>query len=196
VTTEAWKPNGKKFGGESQTIGVTNGTRNDVAKPGRKLDGGNAGLCYAAHEKIVSDLAYHLRLPVPPVLLWERTGATDAEHRWCSISAWAFPGARKLDEVGTVPEKDRGRAGVALSAMTAFDAWVGVEDRNGSNLIVDADYKSLQPIACIDYSWSLSKTWAKGNHPRTPISNYVQHFGGLSIDDQKVMPIASATWKR
>jgi hypothetical protein len=28
LTTDSWKPNGKKFGGESQTLGVTNGTRN------------------------------------------------------------------------------------------------------------------------------------------------------------------------
>jgi hypothetical protein len=60
LTADTWKPNGKRFGGESQTIGVTNGPRNDVAKPGRRLDGGNVGICYAAHEKIVSDLAYHL----------------------------------------------------------------------------------------------------------------------------------------
>jgi hypothetical protein len=177
----------KKFGGESQTLGVTNGTRNDVAKPGKKLDGGNAAVCYAAHEKIASDLAYHLGLPVPPVMLWERADASDTEHQWCSISAWAFPGARKFGEVGTVPEQNRGRAAAALSAMTAFDAWIGVEDRNNDNLIIDGDYGSSQPIACVDYSWSLSKMWTKGNYPRSAISNYVQHFGGLSAHDQKVM---------
>jgi hypothetical protein len=187
VTKDSWKPNGKKFGGESQTLGVTNGTRNDVAKPGKKLDGGNTGICYAAHEKIASDLAYHLGLPVPPVVLWERTDASDAEHRWCSVSAWVFPGARKFGEVGTVPAENQGRAGAALSAMTAFDAWIGVEDRNNDNLVIDGDYKSSQPIACLDYSWSLSKTWTKGNYPRSPISNYVQHFGGLSVRDQKLM---------
>ena len=187
LTTDAWKPNGSRFGGESQTIGVTNGTRNDVAKPGRQLHGGNKGICYAAHEKIVSDLAYHLCLPVPPVVLWDRADATVSEHRWCSISGWAFPGARKLAEVVTVPDQHRGRAGLALSAMVAFDTWVGVEDRNDGNLLVDADYKSAQPVACVDYAWSLSKNWTKGNYPRVVVDAYTARFGGLSVLDQREM---------
>lgn len=187
VTTDDWKPNGKKFGGESQTLGVTNGIRNDVAKPGKKLDGGNETVCYAAHEKIASDLAYHLGLPVPPVALWERKDAKDVEHRWCSISGWAFPGARKFAEVGNVPEKHRGQAPAALSAMIAFDVWIGVEDRNNGNLVIDADYRSPQPTACVDYAWSLSKRWSKGNYPRTVINSYLQHFGKLSLADQQAM---------
>jgi hypothetical protein len=122
VATDVWKPNGRTFGGESQTIGVTNGLRNDVAKPGRALQNDQAKICYAAHEKIVSDLAFHLKLPVPPVVLWERSDATKAQWRWCSISAWAFPGARKFSEVGAaIPPEYRGRAQLSLSAMVAFD---------------------------------------------------------------------------
>jgi len=136
----------------------------------------------------VSDLAFHLKLPVPPVVLWERADATDSQWRWCSISAWAFPGARKFSEVGgNVPVEHRGRAQTALSAMVAFDAWVGVEDRNNDNLVVDGDYKSEQPTAHIDYSWSLSKQWTKGHYPRTVHNSYTGPFGGLCQDDQKAM---------
>lgn len=185
VTTEQWQPNGRKFGGESQTIGVTNGKRNDVAKPGRAL--ANAQICYAAHEKIVSDLAYQLRLPVPPVILWDRADAKAQEWRWCSISAWAFPGARKFAELGaTIPAASRGRSQQSLSAMVAFDCWVGVEDRNNDNLVVDADYKSEQPTAHIDYSWSLSHNWTKGNFPRAgTLHQYCTPLGGLLRDEMK-----------
>ncbi len=188
VTEEAWKPNGRTFGGESQTIGVTNGTRNDVAKPGRILQNDQARICYAAHEKIVSDLAFYLRLPVPPVVLWERADATAAQWRWCSISAWAFPGARKFSELsGNIPPEHHGRAQQSLSAMVAFDLWVGVEDRNNDNLVIDGDYKSDQPTAHIDYSWSLSKNWAKGAYPRTIINSYAAPFGGILRDAQEAM---------
>jgi hypothetical protein len=121
VTQEAWKPNGRTFGGESQTIGVTNGARNDVAKPGRILLNDQTRICYAAHEKIVSDLAFHLRLPVPPVVLWERADANATQWRWCSISAWAFPGARKFSELGAnIPPQHRGRAQQSLSATRSI----------------------------------------------------------------------------
>lgn len=120
-------------------------------------------------------------------MLWDRADATASEHRWCSISGWAFSGARKLAEVGTVPDQHRGRAGPALSAMVAFDTWVGVEDRNDENLVIDADYRSAQPVACIDYAWSLSKGWTKGSYPRTVINAYTARFGGLSVPDQREM---------
>jgi hypothetical protein len=183
LAAEAWKPNGRTFQGESGSIGVTNGVRNDVAKPGKKLQGGNERICYATHEKIVSDLAFQLGLPVPPVVLWHRADATDVQWPWCSISAWAFPGARMFSELNaTIPPEHRGTAREALSAMVAFDAWVGVEDRNTGNLIVDGDYKSPQPAACIDYCWSLSKHWTKGSYPRTFIDAYTGSLGGLSVD--------------
>jgi hypothetical protein len=34
--------------------------------------------------------------------------------------------------------------------MVAFDCWIGVENRNNDNLVVDGDYKSDQPTAHID----------------------------------------------
>ena len=51
---------------ESSPLMVQNGPFRCVAKPSAEHKP------RAAHEKIVSDLAYHLSLPVPPTLLWKR----------------------------------------------------------------------------------------------------------------------------
>lgn len=183
ITKDNWKPNGRTFGGESQTLGVTNGMRNDVAKPGKAVT-----MCYAAHEKIVSDLAFELDLPVPPGMLWDRADATATQHRWCYISAFAFDAPRKFQELGgRIPDGQRGYAREAASAMLVFDHWVGVEDRNDHNLIVDGDFKSTQPIACIDYAWSLSKRWTKGSYPRDIFQNYVSRLGGAMDTERKRM---------
>jgi hypothetical protein len=152
------------------------------------LDGGNVAICYAAHEKIASDLAFKLLLPVPPVLLWDRSDATATQHRWCCISGWAFDGARKFQELGgNVPIDHRGRAQEALSAMVAFDTWIGAEDRNDGNLIIDGNYCSEVPVACVDYSWSLSKQWTKGHYPRSVIDPYTGRFGGRLTDHTRAM---------
>jgi hypothetical protein len=70
--------------------------------------------------------------------------------------------------------------------MVAFDCWIGVEDRNNDNLVVDGDYKSDQPTAHIDYSWSMSKGWTKGNYPRSVLHHYCGPFGGLMRDEMKM----------
>jgi hypothetical protein len=80
--------------------------------------------------------------------------------------------------------------------MVAFDLWVGVEDRNNDNLVVDGDFRSDQPTAHIDYSWSLSKQWTRGNYRRSVIDQYTGPFGGLIREEQKAMADQIATFDK
>lgn len=95
MTTDQWVPTGRAWGTNSSPLEV--GNRNNVrgvAKPGRLI--GDKCL-RAMHEKIVSDLAYVLGLPVPPVILWDRGAGHD--DRYCAVSAWAFGGANEWPHV-------------------------------------------------------------------------------------------------
>lgn len=67
ITTDTWNPTGKRWGTSSQPFEVANQNNiRGVAKPGAAI---NDRCLRAAHEKIVSDLAYVLGLPIPPVVL-------------------------------------------------------------------------------------------------------------------------------
>jgi hypothetical protein len=91
-TRVAWTPTGKTWGSESKPFMVSGAGVLGIAKPGEvKGD----GIARAAHEKIASDLAYHLDLPIPPVVLWRRLPCPAGAHPCCSISAIAY--AQPLD---------------------------------------------------------------------------------------------------
>jgi hypothetical protein len=70
---DEWRETSKAgdAGGEASGYFVTSGTVNGYAKPS-KVDRSAQPYPRAAHEKIAADLAFELRLPLPPVLL----------HRW------------------------------------------------------------------------------------------------------------------
>src|SRR5207244_7574605 len=67
LSPDSWKETGKAGEAEGEGAGyyVTCGPVNAFAKPST-LD---PAVCRAAHEKIASDLAFDLGLPVPPAVL-------------------------------------------------------------------------------------------------------------------------------
>jgi hypothetical protein len=72
-TADPWRPTGNPgaAGGQAQGYFVTSGPVNAFAKPSQR-DTSPTPVPRAAHEKIAADLAFDLRLPLPPAIL----------HRW------------------------------------------------------------------------------------------------------------------
>src|SRR5262249_52271844 len=128
-----------------------------LAKPGSKK---SDGIARAAHEKIASDLAYHLELPVPPVTLWDRGEGSHAE-RYVAISAWAFPTVFSWDEATSRPRGGRGDG----PGKWPFETWIGATDRKSDHALVSKTTDGSLQLAFIDYAYSLSYVWSGPNAP-------------------------------
>jgi hypothetical protein len=167
LTTNVWRSTGRTWPSNSRPIEVVNENNlRGVAKPGAALP----DRCLrAAHEKIASDLAYLLGLPVPPVILWDR-GESHIGDRNCAISALAFP---KFTEwqvaLPTLTAQQKEWAKFSAGAMRAFDTWIAASDRKGSHVLVqdDGDQTKLA-LAQIDYAFALSFETEIGRQPKQP----------------------------
>jgi hypothetical protein len=120
----------------------------------------------AAVEKITSDLAHHLRLPVPPLTLFDRQNPPAGEPRYISISAPPFDVLVPWGDVIAAPAVYAAIAPLAvpvMSAMIAFDTWVECHDHlnHPGNLLVSA--AAAVPVAAdlafIDYSYAMTHVW-------------------------------------
>ncbi len=161
ITTDEWLDLGVFGGSEAKPIKVqrVSDKRNGIAKP-CKLD---PAVAHAAHEKIASDLAYHLGLPVPPVILWDRKD--DAlPQRYVCISAWAFSSDLHWGQIESqFTSGQLAQAKGPFSAILPFETWIYAgEDRKAEHVKVHINTGdgSLQ-LAFIDYAFSLSKYWVK-----------------------------------
>jgi hypothetical protein len=95
---DAWVPTGIGWGNTNNRpiqVATASGLTG-VQKPGHAAP---SNPHTAATEKIVGDLAHQLRLPVPPVTLWDR-GAVAAAPRFVAVSAWAFTDALTWGQAG------------------------------------------------------------------------------------------------
>ncbi len=128
----------------------------------------------AAHEKICSDLAFDLGLPIPPCVLWAPTTAPIANgSARLSVSLLAFTRPNKWSTVLTKPETT-GRilpqVAPIAAAMAAFNTWVGNTDHdNGGNVLATEDTSEAQVVvrvAYIDYANALSMKF--GADPAAP----------------------------
>jgi hypothetical protein len=158
ISTDTWNPTGKKWDSNSKPIEVSNQNNlRGVAKPGIMI---NDRCLRAAHEKIVSDLAYVLGLPVPPVVLWDR-GEAHAGARYTAISAWAFPKANEWHVVKPRLNPAQIEAAKRIAgAMRAFDTWIAASDRKGDHVLVSDDgVTDTISVAQIDYAFALSYEW-------------------------------------
>jgi hypothetical protein len=178
-TKVKWVETGKTWGSEAQPFMVTDGSVNGIAKPGIAK---NDGIPRAAHEKIASDLAYAIGLPVPPVVLWRRSPCPAGAHPTCSISAVCFNQPVELGSsmpliVG--PLLDDARR--ITSAVAAFDTWIGAQDRHPGNALIDADTSSALRMGFIDYSYSLAHTWKANPGVGQFINNFAAMFGGVLL---------------
>jgi hypothetical protein len=192
MTTDQWNPTGKTWPTNSQPIEVTNQNNlRGVAKPGNLI----ADKCLrAAHEKIVSDLAYILGLPVPPSILWDR-GTGHVGDRYCAISAWAFIKAIEWPHAKSkLKPKQIELAKVAAGAMRAFDTWIAASDRKGDHVLVNDDgNEDVIGIAQIDYAFALSHEWAGG--AGTPAEPRGAFPDGIGFDVAASAEIADAIEK-
>jgi hypothetical protein len=176
-TRVTWTPTGKTWSTESKPFMVSDGGVLGIAKPGEAK---GDGIARAAHEKIASDLAYHLDLPIPPVVLWRRSPCPAGAHPCCSISAIAY--AQPLDlgsnmNLITGPLLDDARR--ITSAIAAFDSWIGAQDRHHGNAIIDADTSGGLRMAFIDYAYSLSHTWKASPGQNQFVNTFAAFFGGV-----------------
>ncbi len=182
MTGERWIENTAMSSphGEAGGLHVKCGGTNGYAKP---LNPHHDGCPRAAHEKIASDLAFELMLPIPPVVLWRREGVTGETH--CSVSATPFWPAHRWAHIESTPTS---APAVARSisdqacAMSVFDTWVDNRDRhNNGNLLVTQHGGGYQ-AAYIDYAFSLSYGWGEAAAPTVPsaVARY-PHNAGLDV---------------
>lgn len=135
--------------GESQP---RHATREDglkgVAKPAIQAGGGTPR---AAHEKIAADLACHLGLPVPPVLLW--TDPTTRELY--AISSWACRQPEVWqNQKGLLSATFVKNCSQFIADITIFHSWIGDTDRNEGNTIVDMESNETDPkLFFIDHAF-------------------------------------------
>jgi hypothetical protein len=189
-TSDPWKPTGNPgaAGGQAQGYYVTSGPVNAFAKPSQR----DPSVPRAAHEKIAADLAFELRLPLPPAILhrWGDPPPVGTE-RFVALSLFPFLSVFMWRQITAVPGLDtqlKLELREAASALVPFDTWVDNTDRvNEGNLLVSKaspDPALRLRVAYIDYSYSMTYGWRAGNYRTiTPIPIYPT--------DQKDADIAS-----
>jgi hypothetical protein len=182
-STAAWSVIGKVPRGQDAGVVVQAGELRGYAKPGRR----ESLCCRAAHEKIASDLAFDLGLPVPPVLLWRRPKVAITDEEFTAISASAFVPIYAWEQVCHDPELGP-RFGAALApiacAMCPFDTWVGNTDRhNGGNVVVTMQPDGIR-AAYIDYAYALSHDWARVPDARARVDAVRPYPTAAPVDPQ------------
>lgn len=174
VADVKWTAGGARFSSALKGFEAECENARGVAKPGSKnLDPSHHAA--AAHEKICSDLAYMLGLPVPPVTLWHRENPPAGHSRYVAVSAYTFETPYTWQHIGANPAFATHFAaalGGSASAMAPFDTWVGNLDRvNPENLVVNA--RGTREGAYIDFANSLSLVWKRDGYQLiVPVSCY------------------------
>jgi hypothetical protein len=157
---DTWKATGVGWSTNNSPLPVANAAGIvGVQKPG--VDGVTNPFT-AATEKIVADLAYLLRLPVPPATLWD--AGAGVSPRYVMVSAWAFETTFTWKQAEPLLTADQKAALIPwASAMAPFECWIEAGDRqNEGNALVSVDNGNVLG-AWIDYAFALDYAW-KGNH--------------------------------
>ncbi len=151
------------------------------AKPGNPCD---RDTIFAAHEKISSDLARKLSLPVPPVFL-SRPAAGLGFPPIVAISFKVLPQGRRWSErAGILSEAQIAPLRPAASAMRTFYTWIVDQDHGGNdgNMVVDVlPGPAPQPaVAYIDHSYSMTYGWQAGQpQPMQPAPIFHESFNPI-----------------
>jgi hypothetical protein len=174
LTTLPWSSPGNpgEAGGQAQGFFVKSGDLTGFAKPSRQPNEPADAPPRAVHEKIASDLAFDLRLPIPPVVLWRRNVSTPDQETLCAVSLVPFNPAHKWQHVEVTPvARDRIATALAAaaSAMSVCDTWLDNRDRhNGGNLLVHEQLTTGNiHWAYIDYAYSMTYGWGQSAAPAT-----------------------------
>ena len=156
IDERAWKVGEDTPIGESNPFYVQSGSLGGVAKPREA----KRPWPRAAIEKICSDLAYELKLPVPPVTLWRASKKLKLPVRLLAVSLFPFDSAPTawgvIEEVPDYIEHLLPHLRAPSSALVAFDSWVGNRDRkNVGNLLFSEEESGVIRVAYINFSESL-----------------------------------------
>lgn len=170
-TEENWTVLGERTATASAAVLVeleTTGAR-AFAKPANP-NSHRPSVC-AAHEKIVSDLAFLLGLPVPPVVLSIPSQHLDFPPV-VALSIVPFPQCRKWSERASIQEFAPSNMLEIASAMSVFHTFVCDTDHGGNdgNQVIDhfMEDRYQSGIAFIDYAYSLTHLWDWSTTPPTP----------------------------
>lgn len=115
----------------------------------------------AALEKIASDIAYELDLPVPPVQLFKRNLVNPNEESRNCISLVVYPEQYAWGQIwdtNTIAQPFRKILKGALarcSGMIALDLWLGQTDRNNHNNAIygsDPEHEAESGFLFIDFA--------------------------------------------
>jgi len=140
------------------------------AKPSKKAADGHPR---AAHEKIASDLGFHLDLPIPPAVLWRRSAPDPRDEGCCVVSLVCFEPSHpwRHAQTTTFASQIVDALGAPASAMMVFDTWLDNHDRiNEGNLLVSGVSGAGEvSYAYIDFAYALSYGWRGGR--AMPINN-------------------------
>lgn len=156
------------------------------AKPARDYD-----LAWRAvvHEKLASDLAYDLRLPVPPVHVI-KPPLGSAYPGWLAVSHIPFPQPRPLGDWQStgLPEAYWRRCQAVATAMRVFYTWIHDTDHGGhpQNVLFGDPGTSEYELAFIDHSLSLLHTGTVRAELAPPVhslfANDVQDVVRMMVD--------------
>lgn len=124
----------------------------------------------ASHEKIASDLAYKLKLAVPPVLLWDCSKEPKAQCTLRSVSMVPFSPFYTWKQVLNIPGMVKQfvpSITKEASEICVFDTWIDNRDRlNAGNMILGMSQDSaIVRCAYIDFAQSMSFGWGSGPAP-------------------------------
>lgn len=161
ATSDEWIDKGPYGVSESKPFEVERDGLRGIAKPGEKK-GDN--IVRAAHEKIAADLAYHLKLPIPPVVLWDMGEQTlSGRERYVVISAWAFSQVLSWGQIQNQLTKTNISVAIKLaSAMFPFDTWISIQDRKPAHVLVNGSMPEGEiQLAFIDFAFSMTKAWGE-----------------------------------
>jgi hypothetical protein len=183
---ETWTVTGQHTPTANAAVPVVldNSGRRAFAKPGRPCD---RDCIFAAHEKISSDLARKLVLPIPPVHLARPAPALGFPNV-VAMSYVPFPQPRRWSErVGLLTDGQVVALRPAAAAMRVFHTWIVDQDHAGNDGNVIIDVLSGPPpqpaIAFIDHSYSMTYGWQPGQQqPMQPAPIFHDSFMPIDND--------------
>jgi len=151
-------------------IGLRKSDRMAFAKPSKNHD---RAWKTVVHEKIASDLAFDLGLPVPPVHVLRGT-ARAGMAPWLAVSYIVFPEPRPFSDrkKSNIPDEYWQRFNGLASAMRVFYTWINDVDHGGheQNFLFGKPTPDAEiELAFIDHSYSLAHSARKNDHLAKPI---------------------------
>jgi hypothetical protein len=145
-------------------------------------------LSCVVNEKIASDLAFRLGLPVAPVQIIQNCSVPGFPQN-VAVSYAASPQARHWGQV-FVPGQHAQLLAPRLGAILVFHAWIDDHDHNwhDGNALLEVLGPDKIRAVFIDYSFSLTRQWkppALAPDRGTYWSQRVGPYAGLNVDTAK-----------